>query len=311
MRIVSAIITSLLFIACVLSAGAQTTGIHPGTTFPLSRMFYHRGPVMLEPNVYVIWYGNWNRTNHTDTAEGQQIVRDFLNAIGGSPYFAINTTYSVSNMTISGKVSFAGETTDNGSHGRALSPGMLRSVVTNAVGSGALPTDTNGVYFVLTSSDVTETSGFCSHFCAYHYRILFRGADLKYAFVGNFARCPVICTPQPTHSPNGNPGVDGMVSAIAHELSEAVTDPDHNAWFDLQGFENADKCAWTYGHHQYKALNGTWANMGWDYFDGSGAFLYHRDFLIQRNLLRTNTRSGFRVDFCATSYDPASGAAQQ
>ena len=38
-----------------------------------------------------------------------------------------------------------------------------------------------------------------------------------------------------------------MVSVIAHELAEAVTDPLLNAWYDSTGAENADKCAWTFG----------------------------------------------------------------
>ena len=38
-----------------------------------------------------------------------------------------------------------------------------------------------------------------------------------------------------------------MASIIAHELEEAVTDPDLNAWYDTRGYENADKCAWTFG----------------------------------------------------------------
>ena len=38
-----------------------------------------------------------------------------------------------------------------------------------------------------------------------------------------------------------------MASIIAHELEEAITDPDLNAWFDRRGLENADKCAWTFG----------------------------------------------------------------
>jgi hypothetical protein len=32
-----------------------------------------------------------------------------------------------------------------------------------------------------------------------------------------------------------------MVSIIAHELIETVTDPDGNAWYDDKGYENADK----------------------------------------------------------------------
>jgi len=34
--------------------------------------------------------------------------------------------------------------------------------------SGKLPFDLNGVYEVVTSSDVTETSGFCTIYCAFH-----------------------------------------------------------------------------------------------------------------------------------------------
>jgi hypothetical protein len=108
-------------------------------------------------------------------------------------------------------------------------------------------------------------------------------------------------------SPNGNPGVDGMVSLIAHEISEAVTDPDSTAWFDARHAENADKCAWSYGHHQYKLPNGSWANMGWDFLDGTGAVMYHRDYLIQRNLIRVILRSGVEVGYCATAYDKDTG----
>lgn len=38
-----------------------------------------------------------------------------------------------------------------------------------------------------------------------------------------------------------------MASIIAHEITEAATDPQLSAWFDSSGRENADKCAWMYG----------------------------------------------------------------
>ena len=63
-----------------------------------------------------------------------------------------------------------------------------------------------------------------------------------------------------------------MASILAHELEEAVTDPDLNAWFDSAGAENGDKCAWTFGT-TYTTSNGALANVHW----GS------RDYLIQRN----------------------------
>ena len=38
-----------------------------------------------------------------------------------------------------------------------------------------------------------------------------------------------------------------MVSVMSHELEEAVSDPLLNAWYDSNGEESADKCAWTFG----------------------------------------------------------------
>src|SRR4029078_5358803 len=72
------------------------------------------------------------------------------------------------------------------------------------------------------------------------------GTAIKYAFVGNAARCPSACAAQ-TASPNDNTGADAMASVIAHELEEMITDPKLNAWYDRRGYENADKCAWTFG----------------------------------------------------------------
>jgi len=81
-----------------------------------------------------------------------------------------------------------------------------------------------------------------------------------------------------------------MASIIAHEMEEALTDPDLNAWYDSGGAENADKCAWTFGSAQYQVANGSWANV----------HLGSRDYLIQRNLYHGANNSG---DYCAIAVD--------
>jgi hypothetical protein len=63
-----------------------------------------------------------------------------------------------------------------------------------------------------------------------------------------------------------------MISIVAHELEEAVTDPQLNAWYSRLGQENADKCAWKFGT-TYTVGNGSIANMR----------LGARDYLIQQN----------------------------
>jgi len=248
---------------------------HGGGGSTSNGISYHGGPVLTTgTNAYIIWYGNW--ANDTATA----ILPDLLSHIGGSPYFNINTTYyNGSGTHVSNSVSYAGSANDNYSHGTSLSDAAIQSIV-----AAQNPTDTNGVYFVLTSADVNETSGFCTQYCGWHTRGTINGRDIKYAFIGNPARCPSACT-NGTPPPNGSVGADGAASIISHELEEAVTDPDLNAWYDSRGFENADKCAWTFGS-TYTTSNGGVANMN----------LGGRDYLIQRNWV--NASGGF----CAKSF---------
>jgi hypothetical protein len=250
-----------------------------GGTGTLSSITNHGGPIIVQPTMYIIWYGNWNQNNGSDTPAGQQIVRDFANKIGGSPYFLINTTYGSFNGAVNGAVSFGGDTTDTGSRGTRLHDADIQTIVNSAINSGKLPYNANGVYFVLTSSNVSEQSGFCTRYCGWHTAGTPSAGHIRYSFVGNANRCLNACAAQ-TIGPNGNAGVDAMISVIAHELEEATTDPDLNAWYDSGGAENADKCAWTFGHFQYQVANGAWANVR----------LGTRDFLIQRNLSATDNK---------------------
>jgi hypothetical protein len=230
--------------------------------------------------MYYIWYGTW--TGNTATT----ILTDLANSIGGSPYYNINTTYyNGSNVHVSNAVTFGGSTNTNTSvYGTSLTDAEVQSIVRDALVSGRLPYDTNGIYFVLTSADVTASSGFCTQYCGWHTYGTINGFSIKYSFVGNPDRCPSSCEAQ-TIGPNGNAGADGMASIIAHELEEAVTDPLLNAWYDNRGAENADKCAWTFGT-TFTTGNGALANMT----------LGSRNYLIQRNWV--NASGGF----CAKNY---------
>jgi hypothetical protein len=257
-----------------VSGGARTT---------TNGISYHGGPVMLGTiNAYYIWYGNWSGNTATT------ILTDFMNSFGGSSYYAINTTYNNgAGSSLSNSVRLAGSTTDNYSQGTAVSDAGIQAIVSSAISSGRLPSDTNGIYFVITSQDVNETSGFCTQYCGWHTHGTIGGQDIKYSFIGNPARCPTSCIGANTGSvsPNSNVGADGMASIIAHELEEAASDPDLNAWYDNRGYENADKCAYTYGT-TYTVSNGSIANV----------HLGSRDFLIQQNWV--NAAGGY----CAKSY---------
>jgi hypothetical protein len=251
-----------------------------GGTGSLSPISYHGGKLIATPTVYLIFYGNWNRGNGTDTPAGQQIVTDFAQSISGSNYFFINTSYSAGGQTITGNVVYGGATNVGYTYGTRLRDASIQSIVNDAIAGGRFPYDQYGVYFVLTSSDVAENSGFCTQYCGWHTAGTPSVGHVRYSFVGNAARCLSSCAAQ-SIGPNGNAGVDGMISVIAHELEEATTDPDpRSGWADASGAENADKCAWTFGSKQYKTANGASANV----------HLGARDFLIQRNLRATDNK---------------------
>jgi hypothetical protein len=252
--------------------GAPTAG-STATQTPV--ITYHGGPIISIPTIYIIWYGNWNQSNGSDTPAGQQIIRDWGHSIGGSNYFQANATYA----GVTGSVNFGGETTDTGSQGTRLSDSKVLAVVNTALSGGKLPFDANGVYFVLTSSNISESSGFCSRYCGWHTAGTAAGHHVRYSFVGNANRCLSACAAQTT-SPNGNAGVDGMISVMTHELEEATTDPDLNAWYDSNGSENGDKCAWTFGSHQTQLPSGAWYNVT----------LGTRNYEIQRDLAATDSK---------------------
>jgi len=249
----------VLFLATVFSAvlGIHATPVvHTKKIFPLHeassgvtrarsvKISYHGGPIMLGTvNTYAIFYGSWPSTCD------QAILTTFLSGISSNAYFNIEKTYhDGSGHYVSGPVVFRQSTTDSYSLGTSLGDSDILTIVQNQITSGVFPLDTNAVYFVYTSPDVSETSGFCSQYCGWHTNGAVNGQDIKYSFIGNPSSCLAGCSPNNQNvSPNGNPGVDAMVSVTAHELMEAISDPDLNAWYDATGQENADKCAYKYG----------------------------------------------------------------
>ena len=247
-------------------------------------IIYHGGPVLgtvsgQPVNLYLIFYGGWSTLDPT----GPKLMGEFASTLGGSGYWNILTTYKESNGTdIFNNLKLAGHTSDNYSQGKSLNDNTLQTVVQTAISNGSLPLDANGIYHVLTSSDVTETSGFCSAYCGFHNYMTYQNTVIKYTFIGNPAGCTQYggvadcqgLSTNITASPNNDPGVDAMISVIAHESEEATSDPQLNAWFFNSGNENADQCAYTYGKTKILA-NGSAANIKL----GNKAYLIQQDYV--------------------------------
>jgi hypothetical protein len=159
--------------------------------------------------------------------------RTLVTAVNG---LQISISSSTSSAITGGTINFTNPSTD--------------MVVAKAILGGAFggAVDTNGLYFLFTSSDIS-VSGFnaAGGFCGYHGYSSALPTAFKYAFIGDpSANIGAGCAPQTT-SPHNNAGADAMANVSAHELVEAVSDPMLTAWFDSRGNENGDKCNFVFG----------------------------------------------------------------
>lgn len=263
----------------------------PGGTGGGTGIFYHGGPILASTKVAAIYWGTSSiynggptpGTTGTGGADGS-LIGHFLRNLGGSPYFNINTTYYDGNSThVSNGIAYTGYWADNSSPGSTPSDAAIQAEVVRAFSNG-LPYDASTVYLVFTGPGVNLGGGFGSQYCAYHGHFTSSGRDVKYAAQPYNYDFPSGCSAL-SGSPNNDFAADAEVNTLAHEIEEAATDPDLNAWYDRRGYENADKCAWTFGS-TYTSGNGATANMN----------LGGKDFLIQRNWV--NAGSGG----CALKY---------
>lgn len=235
---------------------------------------YHMGPVLSSPiNIYLIWYGKWAPTQ-------QLLIKDFLLSISttnhrAAPSPSVAEWWSTVSLytdqtgaNISRTVLIAGEYSDRRySLGKELTRLSMQQVIDAAVRAKPFTVDhKKGIYLILTSEDVT-VQDFCRAVCGFHYFTFpsMVGYTLPYAWVGNSGKqCPEVCAypfalpgymggggPGALTPPNGDVGVDGMISVIAHELAELSSNPLINAWYagedPTSPTEIGDLCEGLYG----------------------------------------------------------------
>jgi phosphate-induced protein 1 len=123
------------------------------------------------------------------------------------------------------------------------------------------------IYFLYTSSgeqscsDADSTSCSYSQYCAYHSYIPGSGASPPIIYANMSFGDPKYCQDGNVPSPNNDVAADTAASSASHELSEAITDPLINAWYDAQGAEIGDLCAYKYGPNSWGSNN---ANQMWN-----------------------------------------------
>jgi hypothetical protein len=101
------------------------------------------------------------------------------------------------------------------------------------------------IWYVYTPPDVDEciSPGVCetNAFGGYHSVSNLGSGPTIYAYTGD----PIVETSRvnnPGNDPQGYPDAEHVIDIVAHEVNEAMTDPEGVGYMDPNGFETGDKC---------------------------------------------------------------------
>jgi hypothetical protein len=215
-------------------------------------LLYHGGPVMeTGTEVRAIFWGTtWTPADAKINALGS-----FYSNVGASSYMSTNQA-NKGGPTVSTTVKYDGFLNDftSAAPRRAPKTSEILAEVQKMVSAGKIVPATNGYYPVYVD---TKRGG--AGYCAWHsWGTVITPAnvavDIQFGFFFNLDGDSG-CDPQDTSRPQG---IAALANVTGHELSEVATDPRGNAWFDRQGSENADKCAWTFSGLINLGGGGSW-----------------------------------------------------
>jgi hypothetical protein len=243
----------------VPSSDAAVYGGWQGTGLLLD----HGGPEMSNAGVQVV-YWNSGVSDATQTSMGFPTIKDqidaFVGAFGGnvnwsdspSDDYPIVQQYGTT-KSISPALRNLGFLLDTQSTATTIDDAAIRAYLAGLFAGGRLSASTSVVYSVFFPPGMEVTAGSdasCSAFCGYHSYFTYQGLPIKYAvFPFLNSACAGCSLP-------GKSVADMLTIVMSHEVREAVTDPQFDAWFDStfpSGYEADDKCAW---QHLYMMSNG-------------------------------------------------------
>jgi hypothetical protein len=201
------------------------------------------------------------------------LISRYFQDVGSNGLYNINTQYYDGTAHIANSSTFgaswvdtstypASTCTDTATPGNCIDDNAIQAEVTKAIQANGWTAGPDHMFFVYTSAGEGSCAapGECAFtvYCAYHSYYTLNGQTVIYAnqpYTNSASGCR---TPS---SPNNDIAADSTINVTSHEHMEAVTDPQLDAWYDLTGQENGDKCAWDFGS---RSLNGGTANVQWN-----------------------------------------------
>jgi hypothetical protein len=218
--------------------------------------------------IYPVWVGTWTHKRQelwneilsnliTSLPEDGQINTPGQIFATNSLYFSLLTP-KVPTPTVSWPVEDVSKSIPVvGSGIVPVSDDDVATYIDTAITTGLVPSPTEAaakglkpIYVYIGANNTILSSGFGTQYCGWHSYGTYITTDAPYIALQDFTPNLLRACAWPSNrvtSPNGDPYADSMASVLAHEVSESLTDPYGDAWYDTNGWENADKCAWNFG----------------------------------------------------------------
>jgi hypothetical protein len=259
------------FLGVVPSASAKQHGrLSARRATPPLR--YHNGPVQHSSRVYSIL---WSPPGFGFPAGYGNVIKQYFNRVAADSFkttnvYAVNTQYydvvGGHKRYISYDVTNGGTITDttalppSGCPNYKLSNGTTTGAcvtdqqqineINRVINSRGLPRGIGVEYFLFmplrlgSCFDSTFKDG-CSDraYCAYHSQIGIGSNVTLYASMP-YAATPACDPGAPT--PHGT-AAEAVLNVTSHEHNETITDPTGGGWYDVNGYENGDKCSFDFG----------------------------------------------------------------
>lgn len=225
-------------------------------TYGSGKLYNHGGPTQTTNTTYTIYWApsNWSQTFPSGYST---LVNRYFADVAADSGKTTNVYYTATQYSgIRYQSTFAGTTTATDalpasgcSYSGAsvcLTDAQLQNEINTVINRNGWPRNGTTEYFLYTAPGVGSCSD-ASHcaftgYCAYHGWIGSGSTMTTYAnmpYVENVSGCDA------GYHPNGLG--DATINVTSHEHNETITDENGNAWYDLRGYEDGDKCAWSWG----------------------------------------------------------------
>jgi hypothetical protein len=197
------------------------------------QLVYQGGPLLANVEITPIYWGSpWANDPN------QPLLDKFYEFAVASSIVGNLSEYSVPGFTIGLGSTMPSQIVINNDPGSSVDDTQIQAFLQSMIDAGTINPDANSLYIVLTPSGTTVTlqgAASCQDFCGYHNFFSATGGQTVIYAVIPYPDC-VGCL-------FANTTFDTITTISSHEISESITDPQLNAWYDPNtGNEIGDIC---------------------------------------------------------------------